>query len=101
MSLDSTISKSSIVLASKDNLSSELNGETIILDKKSGVYYGLNSVGAKIWNLIQEPKEVVEIRDAILAKYQIESERCESDILKLLEELAAEGLIEVQDEAVA
>ena len=101
MSLDNTISKSSVIVASQDRLSSDMGNETILLDIKSGIYYGLNSVGARIWNFIQEPKKVVEIRDAIVAKYQIESNRCESDILTLLEELAAEGLIEVQDEAVA
>ncbi|NET08636.1 MAG: PqqD family protein [Symploca sp. SIO2B6] len=99
MSLDCTISNSSIVVTTKNQFSSELNGETVILDKKSGVYYGLNSVGAMIWNLIQEPRKVNEIRDTILAKYKIESEQCDRDILALLQQLQTEGLIEVQDEA--
>lgn len=100
MSSNNTILKSSIVTASKNNLSSELDGEMVILDRQSGVYFGLNSVGASIWNLIVEPKKVVDIRDTIAALYQVDSERCENDVLQLLEELAAEGLIEVQNETV-
>ncbi|AOY82355.1 PqqD family peptide modification chaperone [Moorena producens JHB] len=101
MSLDCTISKSSIVVATQEQLSSDLGGEAIILDMKSGVYYGLNTVGSSIWNLIQEPKTVDEIRDALLAEYEVEPEKCDRDLLALLQEFAAVGLIEVKDEAVA
>jgi hypothetical protein len=62
------------------------------------VYYGLNSVGASIWNLIQEPRTINEVRDAILAQYEVEPEQCDRDIKALLEELEAEGLIEVRNE---
>ncbi|MDJ0795942.1 MAG: PqqD family peptide modification chaperone [Calothrix sp. MO_167.B12] len=86
------------VVVAKEQLSSELNGETIILNLKSGVYFGLNPVGASIWNLIQSPKTVNEIRDAILVKYPVEPEKCESDLLALLQELHTEELIEVRDE---
>ncbi|NEP27986.1 PqqD family peptide modification chaperone [Moorena sp. SIO3I6] len=92
------VTADSRVVATKEQLSADLTGETIILNSKSGVYFGLNAVGASIWNLIQEPKTVNEIRDAILAKYQVEPEQCESDILALLQELQTEGLIEVGDE---
>ena len=92
------VTADSKVVATKEQLSSDLTGETIILNSKSGVYFGLNAVGASIWNLIQEPKTINEIRDAILAKYQVEPEQCESDILGLLQEMQTEGLIEVEDE---
>ena len=49
--------------------------------------------------MIQEPRRVDEIRDAIVEEYAVEPERCERDILKLLQELAAAGLIEVKDAA--
>ncbi|BAZ34096.1 hypothetical protein NIES4074_66100 [Cylindrospermum sp. NIES-4074] len=101
MNLNCTISKSSVVVAAKEQISSDLDGETVILDTKAGVYYGLNSVGASIWNLIQQPKTFAEIQSTILAKYEVESDQCENDILTLLQELAKEGLIEVKDEAVA
>jgi len=89
------------IVARQDQVSSDLAGETVILDLKSGVYYGLNSVGASIWNLIQEPKTVNEVRDVLLAKYQVEPEQCDRDLKALLEELEAEGLIEVHNETAA
>jgi hypothetical protein len=88
----------SIVVAAKEQVSSDLAGEAVILDFKSGVYYGLNEVGASIWNLIQEPKTVSEIRDAIVAEYEIEPEVCDRDLKVLLQQLEASGLIEVRNE---
>jgi hypothetical protein len=92
------VSEYTSVVAAKEQVSSDLAGEAVILDLKSGVYYGLNSVGASIWNLIQEPRTINEVRDAILAQYEVEPEQCDRDIKALLEELEAEGLIEVRNE---
>ena len=91
----------SVVTAAKDQVSCDLAGEAAILNLKSGVYYGLDPVGARIWKLIQEPRSVDEIRKALLDEYDVEPERCQSDLLALLEKLLAEGLIEVQDGATA
>jgi len=92
------VSEYTSVVAAKEQVSSDLAGEAVILDLKSGVYYGLNSVGASIGNLIQEPRTINEVRDAILAQYEVEPEQCDRDIKALLEELEAEGLIEVRNE---
>jgi hypothetical protein len=90
------VSGGSTVVAAKDQVSSDLGGEVAILDLKAGVYYGLDAVGARIWSLIQEPRTVNEIRDILLEEYEVEPERCERDLLALLQRLADEGIIEVE-----
>jgi hypothetical protein len=94
--MKSTVSGHSTVVAARDQVSSDLGKEVAILDLKAGVYYGLDDVAARIWNLIQEPRTVNEIRDILLEEYEVEPERCERDLLALLERLAAEGLIEAK-----
>ncbi|MDJ0616030.1 MAG: PqqD family peptide modification chaperone [Calothrix sp. MO_192.B10] len=96
-----TISSHSIIVVSQEQVFSNLSEDAIILDMKSGTYYGLDEVGASIWNLIQQPKTVEEIKKAMLEEYEVEPEQCEQGILALLEELAVQGLIEVKDEATA
>ena len=91
------VSRDSTVVATRDQVSSDLKGEVAILDLKAGVYYGLDDVGARVWKLLQEPKTVSEIRDVILQEYDVEAERCERDLLALLQRLADEGLVEVED----
>ena len=92
-----TLSVSSSVVAAKDQVSSDLGGEVAILHLEAGVYYGLDAVGARIWSLIQEPKTIGEIRDILVSEYEVGADRCESDVIALLQELADEGLIEVRD----
>jgi hypothetical protein len=92
------ISLKAIVVASKDNVSCTLGNEAAILHMRSGVYYGLDPVGARIWSLLTKPRSVEDLRTAILEEYDVEPGRCESDLLSLLEKLRAEGLIEVRSE---
>lgn len=94
-----SLSGSTIVVAASDQVSCDLAGEAAILNLKTGVYYGLNPLGARIWALVQQSRTVSEIRDAILAEYEVEPARCESDLLSLLGQLAEGGLIELRDEA--
>jgi hypothetical protein len=91
------ISTSSIVVAAKDQVSSDLAGETVLLSMQSAMYYGLDQVGSRIWELVREPIRVSDLRDAITREYDVEPERCEADVLGFLRELAVKGLIEVRD----
>jgi len=95
--MNATISDHSVVVASKDQVSCDLAGEAAILNIKSGIYYGLDPVGARIWNLMQEPRKVAEIQNAMTDEYEVETERCARDLVGLLEKLLAEGLIEVKN----
>jgi hypothetical protein len=97
--MTSTVSQRSTVVASKDQVSSDLGGEKAILDLKAGMYYGLDDVGARVWDLIQEPRNVGDIRDILLEEYDVAPERCERDLLALLQRLADEELIEVRHQA--
>jgi Coenzyme PQQ synthesis protein D (PqqD) len=85
----------STIVAAKEQISSDLAGEAVILDLKSGMYYGLNQVAASIWNSIQTPKTVQEICSSLLVEYDVNKEQCDRDLLKILEDFAAKGLIEV------
>jgi hypothetical protein len=92
-----SLSARSVVVAAKDHVSCDVGGEAAILNAKNGVYYALDPVGAHIWKLIQTPRRVADLRDSVLREYDVDSTRCECDLLLLLESLFAEGLIELQD----
>jgi len=94
------LANSSVISATKNQVSSELAGEAVILDFKSGTYFGLNEVGASVWALLQKPSTVSEVRDSLLAEYDVEAEQCDRELMALLEDLATAGLIEVSNETV-
>jgi hypothetical protein len=96
-----TISASSVVVAAKDQVSSDLGGEAAILNLKDEVYYGLNPVGARVWELIRTPRTAHEVWEAVAAEYDVEPNRCERDVLALLQKLADVGLVDVADDTTA
>jgi hypothetical protein len=83
------------VVVSQDQVSCDLGGEAAMLHMKSGVYYGLNSVGARIWSLLQETRTFAEIRETLLAEYEVDAVRLEADLGYHLAELAEQQLIEI------
>ena len=89
------ISKTSTVVVAKDNVWCDMVGEAVILNIKSGIYYGLNPLGAKVWSLVQEPRTVSSVLDSLLEAYDVTPERCEGDLFALLEDLVSRDLIEI------
>ena len=87
----------SLVKTSQKQLSCNLNGEVVLLELRSGVYYGLNASGSVIWKLIQKETTVGQILETLLKKYDVAPDRCERDLCALLQDLCAAGLIEIQD----
>mgnify|MGYP006307215097 CR=1 FL=1 len=91
-----SITDNTIAVARENHVKSSVEGEVVLLDIEAGVYYGLNEVGAEVWDLIQEPQTVEEIVDALLDKYTVERERCMADVIELLEELNHHGLVNLR-----
>ena len=90
------ISSSSIIVVSKDQMASDIGGETVILGLTGGRYYGLDPVGARVWQLIQKPTTVAEVARTMVSEYEVDPERCLSDLLALLRNMVDAGLVEVR-----
>jgi hypothetical protein len=96
--MQTRLSRDSIIKVAKEQVSCDLAGEAVILNLKSGQYFGLNEVGARIWALIQEPKTVDELLQALFEEYDVTLDQLERDLLALLEKMVAKKLIEVGNE---
>ena len=97
VNLDAPMSLASHVVAVSGLVSCDLAGETVILSLDTGKYYGLDSVGVRIWALLQEPTSIDAIRTALLEEYDVEPEVCTRDLLALLHNLAANKLITIKE----
>lgn len=91
------ITQNSEIRRSEHQAWQELSGECVILDLRAGVYYGLDEVGTRVWGLIQSPITVDAIRDLLVAEFDVDRESCEQDLLVLLHNMAALGLIQVTE----
>jgi hypothetical protein len=92
------VSVESLVVAADDHLTADLQGDAVVLALDEGMYYELGGVGSRIWELVRERRRVSEIRDVILAEYDVDATTCQRDIIGFLERLEAEGLLVVSDE---
>ena len=92
------ISMDSTVVAAEALVYTDLGGDIAMMDMEKGIYYGLNEIGGRVWHLIQSPQKVADLHQAILAEYDVSADVWEQDLLELLQEMAAESLIVVQNE---
>lgn len=88
-----------IVCANPDAMSSSVGSETVILHFTAGMYFGLDEVGTRVWELVQNGRSVREIRDRLLEEYDVDEERCDHAVRSLLTSLAEQGLITVDGAA--
>ena len=68
--------------------------DTVLLHLASGTYFGLDPVGARIWQLMGEDKTLAEICEVMLAEYEVSRQDLERDTVKLAQALADHGLVE-------
>lgn len=90
-----SLTSSSTVAAVDHQTSAQIDGESVILDLEQGAYFGLNTVGARVWELLQEPITVGQIVDAVTSEYEVDRDQCVDDVLRLLQDLNDHDLIYV------
>lgn len=96
-----TLSLDSRVETSENVVSQALEHETVMLDLDSGVYYGLNPVGTRTWDLIQKRPGLPlrNIFDSLLEEYDVPKDQCARDLLNLVGLMQKKGLVEVCNES--
>lgn len=87
------------VTATSETVSTEVEGERVLLNLETGMYHGMNAVGAKIYSAIDEPTSVKEISREISNQYNVEREQVATDIQNFLNSLLEAGLAEVYSDA--
>ena len=87
-----TISPETLIIASEDQVSCAVGDELVLLSLKDGNYYGLNKVGADVWNALQTPKRVDELQSILRERYEVSAEECNQALLNLLNDLMLAGL---------
>jgi hypothetical protein len=88
------MTRATTLVASRDQASTMVGAEAIILGMTDGVYYGLDGVGARIWTLIQSPRSLGDVADTLEAEFEVESDRAWTDLCALANELVERGLVE-------
>jgi cell division septum initiation protein DivIVA len=80
----------------EDVLVQELQGESVLLNVRSGRYFGLDEVGTRLWAVLTTTESVGAACEALAAEYDVEPARLRADIEALVARLAEHGLVELR-----
>lgn len=73
----------------------DLDGEVVLLNLKSGVYFGLDPVGSRVWGLIDGRRTADDIVAALTTEYDVDTSTCTADVASLLAALRHNGLVDL------
>lgn len=88
------LSLETVVRASPNQVSSRVGDDLVVLDLDSSLYYALDPVGARIFELLAAPTPLSVIADALVAEFDVDAQTARADVLALANVLLAEKLIE-------
>ena len=86
------ISLDSLVTPSEDAVFRELDGQSVLLNLATGMYYGLDTVGTHVWHLALQHGSLRMVRERLVDEYDAEPAAIERDLLSLAEALVGKGL---------
>lgn len=92
----SNVSLQDVVGISPNVVFRTLDGEAVLLNLQSGVYFGLNETGTTIWNILSENGSLETTHSLIVRQYTVEPEVAKRDLLQLTAALLEKGLITVR-----
>lgn len=90
-----TLSLDNHVMRNPDVISTDTGGETLMMSIEKGFYYGLNSVGSRVWALLEQNLSVGEICRLVEAEYEIDIVECERAVMAFIEQLAQNDLVSI------
>ncbi len=79
-------------------VSTDVDGEKVMMSIENGEYFGLDSVGSRIWELIENPIKVEELVNLLIDEFDVSKEKCEIDTIEFLNELMEKKLLIIVSE---
>ncbi len=91
------ISLDSVLCASSNQVSSWVGDEAAILDLERSIYYSLDPIGARIFDLLQHPARLGDVLDTIRAEYNVDDVTARTDLIALVQDLLSNDLVVVRE----
>ncbi|MCA9049854.1 MAG: lasso peptide biosynthesis PqqD family chaperone [Planctomycetaceae bacterium] len=95
------ISRSTTVRQAESQVAADMGDGVALMSLENGKYYCLNDSAGSVWHLIEKPVAVSEICSSLMEQFDVESDRCEQEVLSILSRLKDEGLVEILHERAA
>jgi hypothetical protein len=84
------------VCATSNQVSSRVGDEAVILDLDESLYYALDPVGARIFELVQEPVRLAAVAERLVEEFEVDDETARADVLAFVGTLVERRLVEAR-----
>ena len=75
-----------------------LGEEAVILNASTGMYFGLDKIGTRMWQVISEQGSLDKVVETLLGEYEVEEEQLRHDLDHLIQQLTEKGLVKTDAE---
>lgn len=97
MKTSSGFSIDSIVQRNPKLIANQMDGEIVMMSIDNGEYYGLDEVGSRIWELLEQPVSIGKLIDSLMMEFEVGREECYQDTMEFLGDLLAKDLLLVSN----
>jgi hypothetical protein len=84
---------STVLRVAESVLKRSAGSETVLLDLDSEEFFGLDGVGARAFELFEEPRRLDDVVDALLTEYDVDRQTLLTDVTELATALVSRNLL--------
>lgn len=95
MTVNAVLQTDTVIIRNNEPLQADVDGEIVMASLEQGNYYGLGSVGSRIWELLEQPTTKGELISRLCDEYEVDQETCEMDTQKFLTDLLEHNLLTI------
>ena len=90
------MSPDTLIRRNPELLAADMDGETVMMDMQNGNYYGVNTVGTYIWELLENEQRFNTVLDAVMTHFEtLTEDAVAEDIQVFLTDMQAQKLVEI------
>jgi hypothetical protein len=91
--MNDTVTTAPVYARTADVIEADVGGEVVLLHTQSWQYFEFDNVGAAIWSLLSEPRSLDSLVESLIARFEVDRERCTQETKGFLDEMTAQGLV--------
>lgn len=78
---------------SEEPLTAVVDGETVMFSPDQGLYFGLDAIGTRVWELLAQPRSLHDLCSILGGEYDVDPATCRADVRALVAELREARLV--------
>jgi hypothetical protein len=91
--LKKEIGPDTVLQRKPDTLFNQIDGEVVMLSIENSEYYGMDKVGSRIWEMLEQPHSFKALVTILMEEYEVSEQQCNDDTLAFIKKLTDKNLV--------